>query len=149
MFYIVYVCVFVVYLLYGIGIERGITDFVDTITFIYVLAPSVLMLFCTRSFKDFGCAVLFAFGKKDISFSQCEKSLQAVKMVLITILLAGGVCFSISIINCLRSINWVTFEDLGWTVLNISVAMISVFYPMVLCLLLLPVYYLLKKEIKE
>lgn len=147
MFYAIYLLGIVLYLINGIGFSRC-TNFVDNITLTYVLFPSILMLFCTRSWKDFGRAVLFAFGKRDLSYEQCKKSLQTMKILLCTLLLSGGICFGIGVVNSLRSVNWIQEDSVGWLLLDLSVAMLSFLYPLVLCILLLPVYLILKKDIQ-
>ncbi len=147
MFYAIYLLGIVLFFLNGIGFSRC-TDFVDNITLTYVLFPSILMLFCTRSWKDFGRAMLFAFGKQDLSYEQYKNSLQTIKMVLITLLLSGGICFSISIVNSMRSLDWIQEDSFGWLILDFSVAMLSFLYPLMLTILLLPVYHILKKDIQ-
>ena len=145
MFYIIYLVGILFYLVKGIGYH--FTNFIDQITGIYILAPCILMLFCTKSFRAFGRSFLLAFGKKEDSISRCEESLESVQMVMMTIVISGVLCFLIGMINGCRSLSFESADSMIWLLLNTTVAMISLFYPMLICLMLLPLPFLLKKHL--
>ncbi len=147
MLYIVYVIAVLIYLLEGIGLSRRLICFVDGTSFWFILIPCLLVLICTRSLKDFGSAFLLLFEKGDTSLTQYKKSLWAIKTTLMTAVISGGICFFIGMINSFRSFDATYTDALYWLILDASVAMISLLYPLVLLLLLLPLYLLLKKRI--
>lgn len=66
----------------------------------------------------------------------------SVKVVFISALLGGGIGFVGQIINFSRSMD----TDLAIMGSHIIVALISCFYGMVICIVLLPVYVLLKQS---
>ncbi len=144
MLYIVYLVSIVLYFIWGISWGRMV-NYVDSITFEFVVLPCILMLFCTRSFPAFGRGLLFAFGKRDhSSLQQYQESLSSVKMVMLTSVIFGCVCFVIGTINSICSLEWSSMDSIGWFCRDLAVAMISLFYPLVICIILLPVYFLLK-----
>lgn len=145
MLYIIYLISMVIYLLYGIGWDR-LLNFFDPVTLEFLVVPCILILFVTGSFAAFGRAFLFAFGKKEYGLSQCRESLQSVRMVMQTASMAGGICFLIGLTNGIRSLDWSELDNIGWLFLDLSVASLALFYAFLVCLILLPVYFLLKKE---
>lgn len=146
MFYALYLVGIVIYLVRGTG--GNFSDFADQITGMYILTPCILMLFCTKSFRAFGRGVLFAFGRKEVSLVQCRESLQSVWMMILTAVVSGMLCFFIGMINSCRSlaVGW-SSADSVWLLLDTAVAMLSLFYPMVVCLIFLPVFFLLKRQL--
>ena len=140
MLYMVYVVSIVLYLIRGISWDR-ITNFMDLITFGFLLFPCMLMLFCTGSFTAFGRAFVFAVSKKEYSKSQCQESVQAVRMVMYTASVFGGICF----LNSIRSLDWSALDSIGWMLLDGSVAVLPLFYALLACAVLLPVSFRLKK----
>lgn len=143
MYYIIYVVGIAAYLLNGIGFSN-LSSFRDSITLSLVLFPSLLMLFCTKSFKTFGECFLFTFGKRNYTLLQCRRCLQSIKMVMSTSAVSGIICVMISTINLLRSPYRASgsLELLG---LDISVAVLSLFYVLIICIILLPLYFMLKQ----
>ena len=113
MFYAVYLLFVLFYLFMGIGgAEKGI-NFADQTTLRFVAVPCILMLFCTKSFRAFGRAFLFAFGKRDQEISKYQESAQSVKMVMVTAHIFGTVCFLIGIINAIRFTDWSSPDCIG------------------------------------
>lgn len=145
MLYIVYLVCVVLYLICGIGWDR-LLYFFDPVTVEFLVFPCILILFVTRSYKAFGRAFLYAFGRKEYAPSQCRESLHAVRMVMRTASVFGGICFLIGSINGIRSLDWSSLDSVGWLFLDLSVAALSLFYAFLICMILLPVYYLLRKE---
>lgn len=149
MFYTIYLAGILFYLVKGIGYH--VTNFVDRTTGLYVLVPCILILFCTKSFRAFGRSFQIVFGKEENSVSRCEESLQSVQMVMLTAVISGVLCFLIGMINGCRmlSMDWSSADGMVWLLLNSTVAMISLFYPALICLILLPVPVLLKKRVAD
>lgn len=146
MFYLVYLCGIILSLVWGIG-ERSFMNFVDMATLELILLPCILALFCTRSCSSFGRAFLFAFGKRGHSLSQYRESLWAVKIVALTASASGSLCFIIGFVNGARSYDWSSVDAIPRLVMNLSVAILSLFYPALIALLLLPLAFLLNKQI--
>ena len=147
MFYAVYLLFVLFYLFMGIGgAEKGI-NFVDQMTLRFVAVPCILMLFCTKSFRAFGRAFLFAFGKRDQEISKYQESAQSVKMVMVTAHVFGMVCFLIGMINAIRFTDWSSPDCFGWLCMDLSVAVLSLFYPLFICMILLPVFFMLKRHL--
>lgn len=147
MFYILYLAGIFAYILSGIGWHPA--DFIDQLTGIYILAPCALVLLCTKSFPAFLRSFRLALSKKDGAQEQYEESLQTVRMVMFAALLSGGLCFLIGTINSWRSLSLgqSLTDYMAWLLLDTTVAMLSLFYPLTLCLLLLPLPFLLKKRL--
>lgn len=146
MLYIVYLVCMVLYLISGINWDR-VLNFYDPITLEYVVFPCILILFVTRSFTAFGRAFLYVFGCKEYALSQYRESLRAVRMVMGTASVFGGICFLIGSVNAVRALDWSSLDSVGWLCLDLSVAALSLFYALVICMILLPVCFLLRKEL--
>lgn len=144
MLYIVYLVTLVLYLIHGISWDR-LTNFVDLTTVSFLLVPSVLILFCTGQLRAFGRGAAFAFGKRDFSVSQCRESLLAVRAVMRTASIFGGICFLIGMVNSIRSQDYSSMGSIGWICLDLSVAVLPLFYALLICAVLLPVSCMLKR----
>lgn len=107
------------------------------------------ILFCTKSFKAFGRAFLFVVGKRGNSLAAYKESLHAVRMVMSISAVFGGLRFLIGLMNCIRSTDLSSMEGFGWVLRGASVAILSLFYPLLICVILMPVYFMLKKHIEE
>lgn len=147
MYYIIYLIGIAVFLIKGIGFAN-LAGFIDSITLILVLFPCFLMLFCTKSFQPFGECFLFMFSKKNYPLLQCERCLQSIKMVISTAAISGMICFMIGIVNTLRSI-YISPDSLDILGANISVCLLSLFYVLLVCILLLPLHFILKQHMMD
>lgn len=138
-------------LLNGIGFSN-LPNFLGSFTLIFVLFPCFMMLFCTKSLKSFGKCFLFTFGKKNDTLLQCKKCLQSVKMVFLTSAISGTIGFFISIVNMLRSYTISNHPDplrlveVGLS--DLSVALLPIFDALIICFLLLPLYFMLKRSLQ-
>lgn len=147
MYYIIYLIGIVVFLIKGIGITN-LSGFIDSITLILVLFPCLLMLICTKSLKPFGECFLFPFSKKDYSLLQCKRCLQSIKMFITTAVVSGIICFMIGTVNSLRSLS-ISQDYLIVLGANISVCLLSLFYVLLVCILLLPLHVMLKQHMLD
>ena len=145
MLYIVYLVSMVLYLVYGISWERMFLYY-DPVTLELLMIPCILILFVTGSFRAFGRAFLFAFRKREYEIFQYQESLLSVKMVMRTSSVSGVICFLIGLVNSIRSLDWSEPDNIGWLFLDLSVAVLALFYALLICLILLPVYFMLKKQ---
>lgn len=145
MLYILYLIGTVSMVVAGIGVSH-LLSFTDGVTLFFVLIPCALILIFTRSIKSFGRSFLFIFGKKNYSLEQYKESMQSVKMVMLTAMLFGSLGFMIGIVNSFRSSKILSPDMAHTIVLDISVALLSLFYAVCVCVILLPVYFMLKKQ---
>lgn len=152
MFYMIYLLLIFIYIICGIGVGQSLDSFIDTTTLAYTVFPCVLILICTRSLRAFGSAFSFALGRRTPDLPRSEAALRSVKMTGLTALLSGALCSMIGTINCIRHLDPST-ADLGdlsvYFLQDLSVAMLSLFYPVLICIVLLPVYFLLKEHIAK
>jgi len=151
MYYIIYFIGFVIYLVKAIGTDK-IYNFMDRNTMGFVLLPCLFILLCTKSFPAFGRAFLFAFGKRGYSLSQHKSCLQAVRMMCLTAVGFGLLCFTISMVNCFLSpynaeLSSVPGDYLCYIHSSVAVALLAPFYALHICLLLLPISFMLKQHI--
>lgn len=144
MYYIIYlVCMFL--LLYGaacirytahslIFVPSQLLNFIDLRSFVFLLIPCLLVLFCTKSFRSFGRSFLFMSGKK---CAVAKDSLYALVTVMVTAVIAGIIHSITLILNFAYNMN---LESGLLTPLNdMLLALLSPLYSLVLCLMLLPV----------
>lgn len=149
MFYMIYLLLIFIYIICGIGVGRNLSSFIDVITLAYTVLPCILVLSCTRSLRAFGSAFSFALGQKTPDLPQSRDALRSVKMTWITAVLFGSLCFMIGMVNSISHLD-LSAADLGaYFLRDLSVAILSLFYPALICIILLPVYFLLKKHIAK
>ena len=151
MFYAIYLLGIIFWILRGVGGGFGnLVNYIDRFTCLFVLVPCVLILFGTGSLKAFGRAVLFAFGKKDAPLISYEESFLAVKMVMMISAIFGLLDFLIGTFTSIRSVeDFSSIEALGWIVRDLSVTMISLLYPLLIWIILLPLCFMLKKHLRQ
>lgn len=151
MFYAIYLLGIIFWILRGVGGGFGnLVNYMDGFTCLFVLVPCVLILFGTGSLKAFGRAVLFAFGKKDAPLISYEESFLAVKMVMMISSIFGLLDFLIGTFTSIRSVeDFSSIEALGWIVRDLSVTMISLLYPLLIWIILLPLCFMLKKHLRQ
>ncbi len=149
MFYAIYLLGIIFWILRGVGGGFGnLVNYMDGFTCLFVLVPCVLILFGTGSLKAFGRAVLFAFGKKDAPLISYEESFLAVKMVMMISAIFGLLDFLIGTFTSIRSVeDFSSIEALGWIVRDLSV--ISLLYPLLIWIILLPLCFMLKKHLRQ
>ena len=117
----------------GLG---GFYSFIDAISLLIIVAISLLVLTISGSTKDFFYSfVLYVSNNPTISKEKIQHCLLSVKLMLITILLAGAFSTMIGIIATLAA--KVPSEVLG---VNIAVACLSLLYSFILDIFLLPVW---------
>ena len=117
----------------GIG---GFYAFIDAISLLVILAISLLVLTISGSTKDFFYSfVLYFSNYSTVSKEKVQHCLLAVKLMFITILLAGGFSTMVGIIAILAA--RVETEILG---VNIAVASLSLLYSFILDIFLLPIW---------
>ena len=117
----------------GIG---GFYAFIDSISLLVILAISLLILTICGCTKDFFYSfVLYFSNYSTVSKEKVQHCLLSVKLMLITILLAGAFSTMVGIIAILAA--RLEPEILG---VNIAVASLSLLYSLILDIFLLPVW---------
>lgn len=146
MYYIIYLLGIIFLVVKGIGLNRVFTNYSDGFTLIFILIPCVLILTCTKSIKVFGESFLYAFGVRDNCHNSCEKCTHAVGMVMITAIVFGGIGFIAGMCNSIRSIDFSGVNAFERISQDVSTALLSLFYPLLIWTILLPNYFILKKN---
>lgn len=147
--YVVYLFGIMIFLLILITCDGAsislskISNATDPYTLIFVVGICLLSLICTKMLIPFKNAICYIiFRNNEFTTKQLKASMLSVKVVFISALLGGGIGFVGQIINFSRSMD----TDLAIMGSHIIVALISCFYGMVICIVLLPVYVLLKQS---
>lgn len=116
----------------GLG---SVVVYFDVISLIMILILIIPVVISAGLIKDFGRAFLFAVGKRQAdSLNEINRSIVAVKMMMSASLLGGGFLFLCSVIQILMQI-----DDLSKLGPNVSIAIITMIYSLVIALLLLPI----------
>lgn len=149
MFYIIYLLGTGLIFILANGFHRSVTNYIDPTTFLLIVLSCIFVLFCTKSMKAFGRTFLIAFGRKDYVSLQYRESLQSVKMVICTAAAWGALFFIIGSIKCFRYMQISSFDDISVILKSITVALLSLFYPLFICIILMPLYFGLKKHVLE
>lgn len=141
--YLIYLAGFVICVIYGIGVDK-ISNFIDSISFCFVVIPCVLIIISTGYWKGFIRAFICIFDQKKVTKEQIKESAKAVKLVCISSLIFGGLGIIISLVNALRSFDLRASQigaDIG---ADVSVALITIFYAFIINAILVPLYFKLK-----
>ena len=145
MYYAVYVVALIFYFVRMVLYGADHMIFGDLVTLEFILIPCVLTLFCTKMLKAFGRSMLFAFGRRGYSCEKCRESLQAVRMTMLTAVILGMIGFLVSMVRGWRLEE--LLDGLYRHFLDLSVAMLVPLYALLICLALIPVYYMLKRHL--
>lgn len=120
---------------------RHIIWFLDWMSFSFIVWVTVLVLLISGTFPDFVRAFPISFGKKEnVSTDEIKQALIAIQTALFTFPLSGVLAFVTGFI--LSAEQQMNNSDL---LPNIGAAMLTVFYGVLLDLLLLPIAVRLKK----
>ena len=143
--YLIYLAGLILCLSYGIRLDR-ICNFIDAISFGFVVIPCILVLICMGCWKEFIRAFMYIFDQKTHEKRDVNESARAVKLACISSLIFGGLGVAISLINALRGLN---IEPSSYIGADLSVALISIFYALIINAVLVPLYFKLKGSIRN
>ena len=95
---------------------------------------------------------IFAGETKNIEYriwNAVENAFREKMVVMETAAVSGGLAFLISTVNVFRGLapSWAEADGMVWLLLDLSVALLPLFYLLVVCMVLLPPYYMLKKRL--
>lgn len=124
-----------------------LTGLLDYATLAWLLAVCVLALLGTGSLRAFGRAFRTTFQRENpLTASQARESLGAWKVVSAAALLAGGLGLLANLIQMMHNLDGSYLARLG---IDLNIALLSLYYPLFLDLLLLPVGAALKRRLRE
>lgn len=133
---------------YAMLIAGGIAGFsyyfFDISALFIVFGMSFVMLWLTNLTKAFFKAFELFVKEETVSLLEVKRSLQAVKLVIVTALLSGGLVITTSIIACLHRMEAVS--TLGPT---LATACIGSFYGVIISLCLAPIAVKLTLKLSE
>lgn len=136
--YLMYLIIFVICTIYGIGADK-ITNFVDSISLGFVVLPTIFVLILSDYMADFIGSLKALFKKEGIT----KKMLDSIKLSCIASIGFGFLGTLIYCINMLHGMD-LEYTNIG---MDISVGLICMFYACCLNLLLIPMYFILKKKL--
>lgn len=113
---------------------KHIAWFLDPVSFCYLIGITVLVLLASGMLPDFVRAFFISYGKKTaVSVKEAKQTLAAMKTAMATLLLSGMLSFFVGFIVLADSP-----VDAKTLVPNMASASLTVFYGVLLVLLLLP-----------
>lgn len=121
-------------------------NFCDLSTLLFLLVPCTLMLFCTNTVKDFWKAFLLMSHTHSAPATQYRRCFHTVKAILYTAISAGMLRATIAAVNLFHYMDTDVASQVGRTT---SVVILSIFYPLVLCIFLLPVILSMKNAVEN
>lgn len=124
---------------YGIGSRT--LDFVDLISLEFILIPCLLVLLCTGYWRGFLKAFVYIIKKDNCTAEMIRNSANALKLVCSSSFIWGSIGFTISMVNLLR--NQMLEPEFNAKMLcgDISVALIPLFYALIINAVLVPLYF--------
>ncbi len=126
---------------YGIGSRA--CYFVDFISMEFILIPCLLILLCTGYWRSFLKAFVYLIKRDYCTAEMIKDSANALKLVCRSSLIWGSIGFTISTVNLMRR----HMSDPGFAALcgDISVALLPLFYSLVINAVLMPLYFELNR----
>jgi len=141
-------CVVVLIIIMSGGVA-AIGNFIDMPTVIYMTLICTLVLLVSGLLKDFGRIFLIEFNRKYIaSKHQIQKSMLAIKIVILSANTAGLLSFMIGLVVSLKVWSGMNNEP-ELLPIWIAVALLSIVYGLVTTLILIPFYIRLKTKLIE
>lgn len=127
---------------YGIG--SLISYFADLVSMEFILIPCLLVLLCTGYWQDFLKAFVYIIKRDNCTAEMIRDGADALKLVCRSSLIWGSMAFTISMVNFMRSYTLdPEFAASVWA--DISVALIPLFYALVINAVLVPLYFELNR----
>ena len=109
-----------------------IANFLDVYTMVFMFIFCFIILAFTKLFKN-----------STYSFGQYKQCILSIKTTMISSLIGGGIYGIATIINMISTLS----NDFSSVGIYIALALLPIFYSLVVCSVLLPIYILLNKEI--
>lgn len=126
---------------YGIGSRTSY--FVDHISLEFILIPCLLVLLCTGYWRGFLKAFAYIIKRDGCTAEMIRDSINSLKLVCSTSLIWGSIGFTISMVNLMRRHMLDFAFDVPALCGDISVALLPVFYTLIINAVLVPLYFVL------
>ena len=128
---------------YGIGSRTWY--FVDSISMEFILIPCLLVLLCTGYWRGFLKAFVYIIKRDNCTAEMIKDSANALKLVCRSSLIWGSIGFTISMVNLMRKhmLDSEFASPMLWG--DISVALLSLFYALIINAVLVPLYFELNR----
>lgn len=117
-------------------------NFFDIYIMVFMLIFCFIILAFTQLLKPLADSFLFMFKSSTYSFGQYKQCMLSIKTTMISSLIGGGIYGIATIINMLSTLS----NDFSSVGIYITLALLPIFYSLVVCSVLLPIYILLNKE---
>lgn len=121
------------------GIGSGTWYFVDFISMEFILIPCFLVLLCTGYWRNFIKAFVYMIKRNNCTAEMIRDSTNALKLVCRSSLIWGSIGFMISMVNLMRH-HMLEF-DFPALCGDISVALLPIFYTLIINAVLMPLYF--------
>ncbi len=128
---------------YGIGSRTWY--FVDSISLEFILIPCLLSLLCTGYWRGFLKTFVYIIKRDNYTVEMIRDSSNALKLVCRSSFIWGSIGFTISMVNLMRRHMRNPKLDAPGLWGDISVALLSLFYALVINAILVPLYFELKR----
>lgn len=122
---------------YGIGSKAWY--FVDSTSMEFILIPCILILLCTGYWRGFLKAFAYLIKRDHCSAEMIRDSADALKLVCRSSLIWGSIGFTISMVNLMR--RHMLDPEFAALCGDISVALLPLFYSLVINAVLMPLYF--------
>lgn len=122
---------------YGIGSKAWY--FVDSISMEFILIPCLLILLCTGYWRGFLKAFVYLMKRDHCTAEMIREAANAIKLVCRSSLIWGSIGFTISTVNLMR--RHMQAPEFAALCGDISVALLPLFYSLVINAVLQPLYY--------
>ena len=128
---------------YGIGGRTWY--FIDHISMEFILIPCLLVLLCTGYWRGFLKAFVYIIKRDNCTAEMIKDSANALKLVCRSSLIWGSIGFTISMVNLMRKhmLDSEFASPMLWG--DISVALLSLFYALIINAVLVPLYFELNR----
>ena len=126
---------------YGIGSKTWY--FVDSISMEFILIPCLLILLCTGYWRGFLKAFVYLIKRDHCTAEMIRDSAGALKLVCRSSLIWGSIGFTISMVNLMR--RHMLNPEFAALCGDISVALLPLFYSLVINAVLMPLYFELNR----
>lgn len=111
-------------------------NFFDIYIMVFMLIFCFIILAFTQLLKPLADSFLFMFKSSTYSFGQYKQCMLSIKTTMISSLIGGGIYGIATIINMLSTLS----NDFSSVGIYITLALLPIFYSLVVCSVLLPIY---------
>ncbi len=130
---------------FAITLDFGlIINYLNIFGIFFVIAVCLVVLIFTKSVGAIKDAFLFMFRSQNLTLMQFENCLLAVKTVVVSAFISGGILFAVSVVNVMYSMN-LNSSARSYVGPQLGMGMASLVYSCIIFFMFLPVYLFLKR----